>query len=127
MPVVLDGEIVAFGPDGRRSFKALGPRMHLRRPHRIQALAQSNPVSYIRFDVPHCGDKSQIALPHAERRRGSPRARTGGAALEDRPLPTTTSRTFSPSRPFRRLEAGRAARRPGRPAELHKLGRAGGI
>ncbi|MEU8804618.1 non-homologous end-joining DNA ligase [Spirillospora sp. NPDC048819] len=69
VPVVLDGEIVAFGPDGRPSFKALGPRMHLRQPHRIQALAQSNPVSFMIFDVLHCGDESQIALPYAERRR----------------------------------------------------------
>ncbi|MEU8305898.1 hypothetical protein AB0C84_20265 [Actinomadura sp. NPDC048955] len=59
---MLDGEFVAFRPDGRPSFEALGPRMHLRRPHRIQALAQSNPVSYVIFDVLHRGDKSQIAM-----------------------------------------------------------------
>ncbi|NDU72395.1 hypothetical protein GWI34_07115 [Actinomadura sp. DSM 109109] len=49
-PVVLDGEIVAYGPDGRPSFEALGPGMHLRRPDRIQALARSRPVSYMIFD-----------------------------------------------------------------------------
>ncbi|TDC92025.1 hypothetical protein E1285_12165 [Actinomadura sp. 7K507] len=69
VPVVLDGEIVALGPDGRPSFKALGPRMHLRQPHRIQALAQSDPVSYVIFDVLHRSEESQIGLPYAERRR----------------------------------------------------------
>lgn len=69
VPVVLDGEIVAFGADGRPSFEALAPRMHLRQRDRIQALARSNPVSYMIFDVLHRGDEPQIALPYAERRR----------------------------------------------------------
>ncbi|WP_412520868.1 non-homologous end-joining DNA ligase [Actinomadura madurae] len=69
VPVVLDGEIVAFEPDGRPSFTALAPRTHLRQPHRIQALAESNPVSYMIFDVLHRDDDPQIALPYAERRR----------------------------------------------------------
>ncbi len=86
VPVVLDGEIVAFGPDGRPSFRALGPRMHLRRPRRIQALAQSNPVSYVIFDVLHRGDKSKIALPYAERRRV-----LHGLGLEGPRWRTTTS------------------------------------
>lgn len=69
VPVVLDGEIVAFGADGRPSFEALAPRMHLRQRDRIQALARSNPVSYMIFDVLHRGDEPQIARPYAERRR----------------------------------------------------------
>src|SRR5690606_37993424 len=69
VPVVLDGEIVAIGADGRPLFEALAPRMHLRQRDRIQALARSNPVSYMIFDVLHRGDESQIALPYAERRR----------------------------------------------------------
>ncbi|GAA0561571.1 hypothetical protein GCM10009546_24640 [Actinomadura livida] len=86
VPAVLDGEIVAFEPDGRPSFKALGPRMHLRQPDRIKALAQSNPVSYMIFDVLHRGDESQIALPYAERRRA-----LQGLGLDGPCWKTTTS------------------------------------
>ncbi|MER7363503.1 hypothetical protein [Nonomuraea wenchangensis] len=35
---VLDGEIVAFGPDGRVSFSALQERMYVHRPVRVAEL-----------------------------------------------------------------------------------------
>lgn len=64
---VLDGEIVAFA-GGRPSFEALGPRMHLRRRDRIEALAAADPVTYMIFDVLHLADEPQIRRPYAERR-----------------------------------------------------------
>jgi bifunctional non-homologous end joining protein LigD len=67
-PVVLDGEIVAFDKDGRPSFKALQPRIHQRRPTRIQALANSTPVTYMLFDVLHLGEEPLISRPYTERR-----------------------------------------------------------
>jgi bifunctional non-homologous end joining protein LigD len=48
---VVDGEIVAFGPDGNPSFSALQPRMHT--ATRVAALekAQIQPVAYVLFDL----------------------------------------------------------------------------
>ncbi len=46
---VLDGEIVAAGPDGRPSFGVLQRRMHVRRPS--AALVAKVPVNLVVFDV----------------------------------------------------------------------------
>ena len=48
---VLDGEIVAFDADGRPSFAALAPRMHVSSPARARRLAESAPVTYVIFDL----------------------------------------------------------------------------
>jgi bifunctional non-homologous end joining protein LigD len=66
--VVLDGEIVAFDDAGRPSFSALQPRMHQRRPERVQKLAQTIAVTYMLFDVLHIGRESVIGLPYVQRR-----------------------------------------------------------
>lgn len=47
--VVLDGEIVAFGPDGRPSFQVLQRRMHVRQPS--TALVRETPVTLMVFDI----------------------------------------------------------------------------
>jgi bifunctional non-homologous end joining protein LigD len=67
-PMVLDGEIVAFDEHDRPSFAALQPRMHQRRPERIQALAASTPVTYMIFDVLHLDDDPLISRPYTRRR-----------------------------------------------------------
>lgn len=66
--LVLDGEIVAFGDDGRPSFGALAPRMQQRDPARVTELLRAVPVTYMIFDVLHVGDRSVIRLPYDERR-----------------------------------------------------------
>jgi bifunctional non-homologous end joining protein LigD len=48
---VLDGEVVALGPDGRPSFGLLQQRMHLRGAERVARARKATPVTYMVFDV----------------------------------------------------------------------------
>jgi bifunctional non-homologous end joining protein LigD len=66
--LVLDGEIVAFDEQGRPSFAALQPRMHLRDPARIARRRASNPVVYIVFDVMHRDGRDLTTLSYRDRR-----------------------------------------------------------
>jgi len=68
MRVVLDGEVVILGPDGRPSFEALGPRIHVRSPEKARELARATPVTYIVFDVLDIGGTSTLPLPLHRRR-----------------------------------------------------------
>jgi len=65
--VILDGEIVAF-EDGQPSFAALQKRMHLSSHHAIRKLADSDPVSYVIFDLLYLDGQSTTGLPYRERR-----------------------------------------------------------
>ena len=65
---VLDGEIVAFDADGRPSFGALQPRMHVTAPARARRLAEANPVTYVVFDLLWLDGHSLMGRPYAERR-----------------------------------------------------------
>jgi bifunctional non-homologous end joining protein LigD len=58
---VLDGEIVAFDPDGRPSFSLLAPRIQ---GHRVNAVR----VTYIVFDILRWQGQDVIAQSYAERR-----------------------------------------------------------
>jgi bifunctional non-homologous end joining protein LigD len=64
--LILDGEIVASGAEGRPSFAALQRRMHLRRPS--AGLAAAVPVHYLVFDVLHIDGRSLLHDPYAQRR-----------------------------------------------------------
>lgn len=66
--LVLDGEIVAFDEDGKPSFAALQPRMHLRDPARIERRRKTTPVLYVVFDVMHRDGKDLTRLTYRERR-----------------------------------------------------------
>lgn len=66
--VILDGEIVAMGPEGRPSFTALAERMHVREPGRASALATSIPVTYMIFDVLRLNGTSVLAASYQQRR-----------------------------------------------------------
>lgn len=48
---VVDGELVAFGPDGAPSFPLLQRRMHLRDPGKVAVVSQSVPVVLVAFDL----------------------------------------------------------------------------
>src|SRR5689334_1090428 len=65
--LLLDGEIVALG-SGVPSFSALADRMHVRDPRKAAQLAQTNPVTYLAFDLLALDGEGLIAEP-LERRR----------------------------------------------------------
>jgi bifunctional non-homologous end joining protein LigD len=65
---ILDGEIVAFDEQGRPSFQALQPRMHLRGQAAVRRLAQTQPVTYVLFDLLWLDGHSLMELPYTERR-----------------------------------------------------------
>ncbi len=67
--LVLDGEIVALGPDGEpASFETLQQRMHLSRAIDVRHRARATPTALIVFDVLRDGDEDLRGLPLAERR-----------------------------------------------------------
>src|SRR5262249_6600970 len=51
--LILDGEIVALGADGRPSFNALQNRAQLKGVHEIAAAQRASPVVLVCFDVLH--------------------------------------------------------------------------
>ncbi|TML02890.1 MAG: DNA ligase D [Actinobacteria bacterium] len=65
---ILDGEIVAFGPDGRPSFEALQRRMHVTAESSVRRLAKALPVTYMIFDLLWLDGHSLMPLPYAQRR-----------------------------------------------------------
>ncbi len=65
---ILDGEVVAFGPDGTPSFSALQGRMHLASESAARRLAKASPVSYVLFDLLWLDGHDLTRLAHAERR-----------------------------------------------------------
>ena len=66
--VVLDGEIVAFGPDGRPSFQLLQPRIHAGDSAKARRLAEAQPVTYVVFDVLYEDGETLLDQPYRERR-----------------------------------------------------------
>jgi ATP-dependent DNA ligase len=65
--VVLDGEIVILGPDGRQLFDTLGQRIHPA-ASRIKMLSEETPARFIAFDLLAHGDDVLLDLPYDERR-----------------------------------------------------------
>jgi bifunctional non-homologous end joining protein LigD len=65
---IVDGEVVAFGDDGRPSFQRLQGRMHLTSDHAVRRLAEREPVAYVIFDLLYLDGHSLMALPYLERR-----------------------------------------------------------
>lgn len=64
---LLDGEIVAFS-DGKPSFTALQPRMHVRNSEIARRLARSTPVTLLIFDVLRLYGVDLTDRPYTERR-----------------------------------------------------------
>jgi bifunctional non-homologous end joining protein LigD len=65
-PVLLDGELVALGADGRPSFGRLQSRMH--ELHPTPRLVAEVPVLLFAFDVLRIGGESMLRRPYLERR-----------------------------------------------------------
>jgi len=65
--LVLDGELVIAGPDGREDFDALSQRIHPAES-RIRRLAGEIPARYVAFDLLADGDEILLDRPFSERR-----------------------------------------------------------
>ncbi|HEX4807184.1 MAG TPA: DNA ligase D [Conexibacter sp.] len=66
---MLDGEIVAFDEQGRPSFQALQPRIHLRGESAVRRRAAETPVTYVIFDLLWLDGHPLLDLPYRERRK----------------------------------------------------------
>ncbi len=67
--VVLDGEIVAFGPDGWPSFEVLQQRMNVSSPSQVRQLAAEISVSYLAFDLLSADGGQLLDRPYRTRRQ----------------------------------------------------------
>jgi bifunctional non-homologous end joining protein LigD len=65
---ILDGEVVAFGPDGRPSFGELQKRMHVGSESAVRRFARDAPVTYVLFDLLWLDGHSLMEVGYAERR-----------------------------------------------------------
>ncbi len=65
---VLDGEVVAFGPDGKPSFQVLQSRMHVASESAQRRLAAAHPVAYVIFDLLFLDGHSLMDERYDERR-----------------------------------------------------------
>ncbi len=81
--VLLDGELVALGPDGLPDFGLLQSRMHVRSPP--PALVAGTPVSFVAFDVLHVADASLLDQPYDDRRAVLDELGLGALGLEIAP------------------------------------------
>jgi bifunctional non-homologous end joining protein LigD len=66
--VILDGEIVALGDDGRPSFARLQNRLHIGDPREARRRSASDPVEFVAFDLLYADGRSLMGLPYDERR-----------------------------------------------------------
>ncbi|HTQ76346.1 MAG TPA: DNA ligase D [Burkholderiales bacterium] len=67
--MVLDGEIVAFGSDGRPSFAAMQDRFQLKTEREIAAADRATPTVFFCFDLLHFAGLDLRASPYSDRRR----------------------------------------------------------
>jgi bifunctional non-homologous end joining protein LigD len=67
-PVTLDGEIVAFGPDGWPSFESLQQRMNLTAPSQVRRRAAEIPATYLAFDLLVIDGERLTSLTYEQRR-----------------------------------------------------------
>jgi len=66
--LILDGEIVSFGPAGLPSFSQLQHRMGLTNDHAIREMVDKAPVHYIIFDILSLDSCSLLEKTYTERR-----------------------------------------------------------
>jgi bifunctional non-homologous end joining protein LigD len=66
--VILDGEVVALGEDGRPSFERLQTRMHLASDSAVRRRMRDVPVTYVIFDLLYLDGHSTLPLTYEQRR-----------------------------------------------------------
>lgn len=69
LAVVLDGEVVVLGPDGRPDAERLEHRRRASSESAVRRLARSMPAVYLVFDLLWLEGHHTTSLPYAERRR----------------------------------------------------------
>jgi bifunctional non-homologous end joining protein LigD len=122
-PMVLDGEMIVFGDDGRPAADRLKRRLKPGTDSAIRTRARANPVVYVIYDLLHLDHRSTMPLAYAERRE----------RLEELGLDGEAWRTPAYHRGDGRelLEAARAQGLPGivakRLADPYEPGRPGWI
>jgi bifunctional non-homologous end joining protein LigD len=67
--MLLDGEIVALGPDGKPSFNALQNRVQLKTERELKAADQGVPAVFYGFDLLHFAGIALQNFPYRDRRR----------------------------------------------------------
>jgi bifunctional non-homologous end joining protein LigD len=65
--VILDGEVIALGPDGKPSFHEIMRRDGIRRMERLALAQRTIPITYMIFDVIFYNGEWVYALPFRER------------------------------------------------------------
>jgi bifunctional non-homologous end joining protein LigD len=65
---VLDGELVAFGEDGRPSFGLLQQRIHQTSESVVRRRMKTHPVTYVIFDLLYLEGRSLVDEPYGRRR-----------------------------------------------------------
>ena len=68
VPAVLDGEIIAPGPDGTPEFSRLQTRLGLTDPRDVERARRTAPVELVLFDVLHASGQDLTSLPYTQRR-----------------------------------------------------------
>lgn len=67
--LVLDGELVILGADGRPEFRGMFQREQARQEARVRRLAATKPATYVVFDVLYRRGASLMGAPLSERRK----------------------------------------------------------
>jgi bifunctional non-homologous end joining protein LigD len=67
-PIVLDGEIVSLGEDGRPSFARLQNRLHISDPREARRRANADPITFVAFDLLYANGRSFLDASYDERR-----------------------------------------------------------
>ncbi len=65
--VILDGEVIALGPDGKPSFREVMRRDGVTRLERVEAVRKSVPIIYMVFDIIYLNGQWINTLPFSER------------------------------------------------------------
>ncbi len=68
LDAVLDGELVAFDPEGRPSFERLQQRIHQTEPSVVRRRMKSHPVTYVIFDLLYLDGHDLTDQPYERRR-----------------------------------------------------------
>ena len=79
---ILDGEIVAFGEDGRPSFQRLQTRMHVGSEAEVRKRRARTPVVFVAFDLLHLDGRSLLDEPYSERREALEALELNGPAWQ---------------------------------------------
>lgn len=66
--LVLDGELVVLGADGRPTFSRLQHRIHVQKSKDVTRAAARDPASFVVFDLLHLNGRSLLGLPYDDRR-----------------------------------------------------------